>query len=112
MKREEQEASFRWAFSERRIAFLFHGHVEAAMEGVTAQQLAGAAQGYEVLEEYPERPQGLSKLLLAYLDEEDPLHVVVNVAAFESDPAEPLRVVTVYRPEPPKWRDERTRGVR
>lgn len=25
--------------------------------------------------------------------------------------SEPLRIVTVYRPEPPKWRDQRTRGV-
>jgi hypothetical protein len=54
----------------------------------------------------------MSKLLLGYAADNDPVHVVVNVSAIESDPSEPVRIVTVYRPEPPKWRDERTRGVR
>lgn len=58
------------------------------------------------------RPQGRTKVLLGFLTEEDPVHIVVNVQAFETDFTEPLRVVTVYRPEPPRWRDERTRGMR
>lgn len=111
MNREDQEVALRWAFSRQHMSFLFHGHVEASLEGLTAREVALAGEDCEVLEEYPDRPQGLSKLLLAFLDDE-PFHLVVNVAAYESDPSEPLRLVTVYRPEPPKWRDERTRGVR
>lgn len=41
-----------------------------------------------------------------------PVHVVANVSSFERDDTEPLEVVTVYRPEPPRWGDERTRGPR
>lgn len=109
--REEQEVLLRWAFSERRISFREHGHIEAALENLTAPDVARLGSECEVLEEYPDRPQGMSKLLLGYAAENDPVHVVVNVAAIEADPSEPLRIVTVYRPEAPKWRDERMRGV-
>jgi hypothetical protein len=110
--REDQETLLRWAFSERRISFLEHGHIEASIEGLGAGDVARLGSDCEVLEEYPDRPQGMSKLLLGYAAANDPVHVVVNVAAIESDPSEPVRIVTVYRPEGPKWRDERTRGVR
>lgn len=111
-EREDQEALLRWAFGEGRIAFLEHGHIESSMEELDAYDVARLGSECEVLEEYPDRPQGMSKLLLCYAAEHDPVHVVVNVSAIESDPSEPVRIVTVYRPEPPKWRDERTRGVR
>lgn len=110
-KREDQETLLRWAFSERRIAFFEHGHIESSMEGLRAHDLARVGSDCEVLEEYADRPQGTSKLMLGYAAENDPVHVVVNVSAIESDPSEPVQIVTVYRPESPKWRDERTRGV-
>ncbi len=110
--RRDQESLLRWAFSERRIVFLEHAHIESSMEELRAHDLTPLGSDCEVLEEYPDRPQGMSKLLLGYAADNDPVHVVVNVSAIESDPSEPVRLVTVYRPEPPKWRDERTRGVR
>lgn len=112
IEREDQESLLRWAFSEHRIAFLEHGHIESSLERLGAHDIARLGTHCEVLEEYRDRPQGLSKLLLGYASEDDPVHVVVNVSALESDPSEPVRIVTVYRPEPPKWHDERTRGVR
>lgn len=111
MNREDQEVLLRWAFSEKRIAFVEHGHIEASIEGLGARDVARVGSDCEILEEYPDRPQGLSKLLLGYESESDPVHIVVNVSALEADPSEPVRVVTVYRPESPRWRDERTRGV-
>jgi hypothetical protein len=39
-----------------------------------------------------------------------PVHLVTNVSDFEQDDSRPLAVVTVYKPESPRWLDERTRG--
>lgn len=111
MKREDQEAALRWAFREAHAAPLFHGHVELRLERLQFDEVLEAGATCEVLEEY-DRPQGRTKLLLAYLSADNPLHIVANVGEFEEDLRRPVRVVTVYRPEPPKWRDERTRGMR
>lgn len=64
----------------------------------------------EVIEEDRNRPQGTTKVLLGYTVAGDAMHLVVNVEAYEHGFEEPVEVVTVYRPEPPKWWDERTRG--
>lgn len=79
------------------------------LEGLSVREMSSAGRQAELLEEYPDRPEGYTKLLLASIDDE-PLHIVVNVQEFHEDPSYPLAVVTVYRPEPPAWRDERTRG--
>lgn len=110
MNREDQEVALRWAFREEHATPLFHGHVETRLEGLEFRDMLRAGLSSEVLEEEV-RPQGRTKVLLGFVAQDDPVHIVVNVEAFESDFTEPLRVVTVYRPEPPKWRDERTRGM-
>jgi hypothetical protein len=110
MNREDQETALRWAFREEHATPLFHGHVETRLEGLEFRDVLRAGISSEVLEEET-RPQGRTKLLLGFLTDDDPVHIVVNVQAFESDFAEPLRVVTVYRPERPKWQDERTRRM-
>lgn len=99
----------RWAFGENHFILRFHGLVEMNLEGLSVREISRAASKAELLEEYPDRPEGYTKLLLAAIDDE-PLHIVVNVQEFHNDPSYPLAVVTVYRPEPPAWRDERTRG--
>jgi hypothetical protein len=74
--------------------------------------VAGADAG--LLEDYPERGRehGHTKLLLGWTERGDPVHLVLNVASFESDSSEPVVLVTVYRPAPPWWTDERSRRVR
>lgn len=111
MDRGEQEVALRWAFREAHVAPLFHAHVETRLEQLEFDDLLRAGSFCEILEEY-DRPQGRTKLLLSYLRMDEPLHMVVNVEQFEEDLTEPVRIVTVYRPEPPKWWDERTRGMR
>lgn len=105
----EQIQALRWAFKENHFILRVHGFVEMKLEGLTVGDLSVAGSNSEVLEEYPERPEGYTKLLLGPL-EERPLHIVINVQEFHDDPSYPLAVVTVYEPEPPSWRDERTRG--
>jgi len=59
----------------------------------------------EILEDYPDDPRGPSALVLGHSNVGRPLHAV---CAF--DPSGTLLVITVYEPERPRWRDERTRN--
>lgn len=112
MDRADQEAALRWAFNEERVLYRLHALLEMAEDDVTAELVVGAGCNCEVLEEYTRRREGRTKLLLGYLEGDEPLHVVVNVQRFENDFEARVEVVTLYRPRPPKWTDERTRGMR
>lgn len=110
MDESEQMPAVRWAFRENHFIVRAHGHIEMLIEGLSVPDIRRAGITSELLEEYPERPHGHTKLLLGYVRPDRPVHLVVNVQAFESDTSEPLAIVTVYEPEPPEWSDERTRG--
>lgn len=79
------------------------------IEGLSVEDLSQSGSELEILEEYPDRPEGYTKLLLCRLDDR-PLHLVINVQEFHDDPSNPVAIVTVYEPESPFWSDERTRG--
>lgn len=106
----EQMVAVRWAFRDGQFVLRTHAHVEMLLEGLATQDIRRAGSDSDLLEEYPERPQGRTQLLLGHARPGKPVHLVVNVAAFEDDFSEPIAVVTVYEPEPPEWMDERTRG--
>lgn len=99
-----------WAFGEKHFVFREHGYIEMLLERLTTEDVVRAAGRCELLEEYPDRPEGFTKLLLGYVRPDRPIHLVVNVEAYERDWSEPLVVVTVYEPERPSWLDERTRA--
>lgn len=107
----EQMVAVRWAFREKHFVLRFHGLIEMKLEGLSVNDVVVAGGNSELLEEYPDRPEGYSKLLLGMVGKR-PLHLVLNVQQFHDDPTYPLAVVTVYEPESPAWRDERTRGDR
>lgn len=98
-----------WAFAERHFILRFHGLVEMKIEGLSVGDLSRSGAAAELLEEYPDRVEGYTKLLLGKLPGR-PIHLVVNVQEFHDDPSYPIAIVTVYEPESPFWRDERTRG--
>lgn len=110
MNREDQEIALRWAFREEHLSITRHARIEMGLRGIDSDVVTGVGRTSEVIEEDPHRPHGLTKVLLGYRDGRDAIHIVVNVEAYEDDFEEPVEIVTVYRPEPPKWRDERTRG--
>lgn len=110
MDKADQEAALGWAFTERRILFRFHAHLEMRYDNIRNSDVYLAGAGCEVLEDYPTRREGRTKVLLGFTGPDEPLHVVVNVKLFESDPQYRVEVVTVYRPEAPRWVNERTRG--
>lgn len=110
MKKADQEAALGWAFSESHVIFRFHAHLETRYDNLTTADVMRAGKSCEVLEDYPTRREGRTKVLLGLTRPDEPLHIVVNVKQFESDLTNRVEVVTVYRPEPPRWSDERTRG--
>lgn len=109
MVESEQSQALRWAFHEKHFVLRFHGFVEMRTEGLSIEDLRQAGRESEILEEYPDRPEGHTKLLLGKLADR-PIHLVINVQEFHDDPTDPVAIVTVYEPESPFWRDERTRG--
>ena len=111
MDRADQELALGWAFTEGHLLYRFHAHVEMRLDGLTAPDVDRAGRECEVIEEDPTRREGRTKVLLGYVGPDEPLHIVVNVRHFEDDFTKRVEVVTVYRPEPPRWIDERTRGM-
>ncbi|MFN2594676.1 MAG: DUF4258 domain-containing protein [Actinomycetota bacterium] len=107
---DELIIAIRWAFRERHYVLRTHAFIEMRMDSLLAEDVRRAGMDCELLEDYPDRPQGHTVLLLGLVGPERAIHLVVGCAAFEKDWSEPLVVVTVYRPEPPAWADERTRG--
>lgn len=105
----DQSLALRWAFKENHFVLRFHGLVEMRIEGLSVEDLSRAGAESEILEEYPDRAEGYTKLLLGRLTGR-PIHLVVNVQEFHDDSSYPMAIVTVYEPESPFWRDERTRG--
>lgn len=65
MNREDQEAILRWAFREEHLAITEHARIEMAMESVSTNDVIAAGSAAEVVEEDRDRPQGLTKVVLA-----------------------------------------------
>ena len=63
----------------------------------------------EILEQYSEDPRGESCLLGGFAAG-GPVHVVLGWARRRDDKT--LRIITVYVPRSPKWKDPRTRGAK
>ena len=72
---------------------------------ITASEIEQAVRGRsEVIENYPSDKYGPSCLVLGYTDSERPLHVQCTYP--ESGP---VKIVTVYEPDPSRWTDMRIR---
>ena len=80
-----------------------HADDERLADALTIAELEEALRSAELLEDYPNDPRGHSCLVLGYVKQR-PVHVVCGLTKQGR-----VIVITVYRPAPPKWRDERTR---
>ena len=110
MEKADQEAALGWAFSQTHVIFRFHAHIETRFDQLTKTDVMRAGKSCEVLEDDPTRREGRTKVLLGFIGPDEPIHIIVNVRLFESDLSNRVEIVTVYRPGPPRWVDERTRG--
>lgn len=79
------------------------------MAGLARAGVEAALVDGQLIEDYPDLHRPLPDcLVLARLQAGDPLHVVVAL----DEPNERLFIVTLYRPDPARWLDERTRKPR
>ncbi len=93
-----------------RYEYSVHAQQERLEEDLDIAEIETAIARGEMLEEYPNDPRGESCLVLGYV-EERPLHIVLGWAGTRGRAERTLRLITVYVPRPPKWRDPRTRGT-
>lgn len=93
----ERIARGRWRISD-------HALQRCDERDLDAGDLVGCLVEGEVLEDYPDDPRGHSCLVLCRLSDGSSLHVVCG-----TDSDDWLVIITAYRPEGPKWVDERTR---
>jgi hypothetical protein len=94
-----------------RYEFSIHAQQERLEEDLDVAEIEEAIAGGEILEEYPSDPRGESCLILGYAHSQ-PIHAVLGWVRKGSEGEKMLRIITVYIPRPPKWRDARTRGGR
>ena len=90
-------------FDQESYEISFHAEKERYAESISLADIEAAILNGEILEDYPDDPRGESCLILGYA-EGRPIHVVCGYTSTHA-----IRVITVYLPKPPKWRDERTR---
>jgi len=89
--------------------FSIHAQQERLEDDLDVADIEAAILAGEIIEEYPKDPRGPSCLILGYTSMR-PVHIVVGWAGKEAENEYIPRVITVYIPQPPKWRDPRTRG--
>jgi hypothetical protein len=83
-------------------------HRAARHEHAIPVKVESSLAGCEVIEDYPAAHPLPDCLVLAMLDDGDPIHAVVAI----DEVNERIFLVTVYRPDPARWLDERTRKPR
>jgi hypothetical protein len=83
-----------------------HAQQEMAEEEILLDDVLEALRSPsgQVLENYPEHRRGPCCLVGGYTRAERPLHVVCTTSR------EPLILITVYEPKPPKWPTPTRRG--
>jgi hypothetical protein len=82
-----------------------HTQTERIEENVSADDIVHALQTGQVVEAYPKDPRGSSALIAGQDPQGRWIHVVCG--SFDQ---EYLLVITVYLPQPTKWKDPFTRG--
>jgi hypothetical protein len=95
--------------SQGRYEFTIHAQRERLADDLDVLEIEKAIEQGELLEEYSDDPRGWSCQILGYV-EGKPVHIVIGWARSRHRGGGVLRVITVYVPKPPRWRDSRTRG--
>lgn len=88
-----------------------HAQQERLEDDLDIDEIEAALLQGEIVEEYLNDPRG-SSCLVGGLAGAKPIHVVLGWATRKQQDERTLRVITVYIPRPPKWKDLRTRGAK
>lgn len=85
-----------------------HGYDELAADGLLVRDLTDDIEGATLIEDYPDYWKGPCVLVLQYVPDGSPVHVVWGIPKHERGPAV---LVTAYRPDPARWSDDFKRRV-
>jgi hypothetical protein len=89
----------------RQLYWTYHINMRLPGRFISRQAILDAVDTYEIIESYPE-----DKYLPSYLVYATGEHEVFHVLFAVDVPAEQVRVITAYRPDPEAWEsDQKTR---
>jgi hypothetical protein len=89
---------------ERELVLTRHAVQEALADRVTLDEIREALLNGAILEDYPAHQRGPCCLIYGITNDGIDLHIVVTKGKL------PVRVITVYKPTPPKWVTPDRRG--
>lgn len=87
------------------IRLSLHAQEEALDEDILVGDILNVLSTGYVLEPYPDDPRGASCLFVGQGEDASWIHLLAGDFKQRN-----LVIITVYRPEPPKWIDPFTRG--
>lgn len=94
----------RWKFSENRFEFSQHAVDASILRHISVQEIREAITTGEVIEDYPQDKFGPSCLIMGTTLSDRPIHIQCSYPS-----RDPIRVITVYQPDPALWVDFRRR---
>jgi hypothetical protein len=89
---------------ERQFEFSKHAVDQTILREITTAEIRQVLSDPEVLENYPSDKYGPSCLVLGFTQAGRPLHIHCTHPT-----RDPLKVITVYKPDPLRWVDFRKR---
>jgi Domain of unknown function (DUF4258) len=83
-----------------------HGYDELAADNLFVQDVLNRVADAIVVEDYPTYPKGSCVLVLQFIADGSPVHVVWGIPKGKLSPAV---LITAYRPDPKQWSKDFTR---
>ena len=87
-----------------RFDFTEHAAERAVERNISEREIEEAGSQSITIEEYPDDKYGPTRLLMGFTGARRPLHIQIA-----DSPALPVRIITLYEPDPAEWEDHERR---
>lgn len=91
---------------ENRVEFSQHAVDASMVRHIAVEEIRQAVAVGEIIEDYPDDKYGPSCLILGFTQAARPLHIQCSYPS-----REPLKIITLYEPDPSLWTAFRIRRV-